>query len=152
MVMEHMPAPTSADSGASAADELSPRLDRLDALHSAWRVLAADDDDCAEIAETGRALSAYLTKIAESRSDVMPSALRNIDALLSEFEASIRQDALRRPISSLRSTLPRTLECDRRGLLDLLDVLIGDDPYGLSSIDERCCAPPERATRSATIP
>lgn len=128
-----------AGSEATDADDVTRRVDRLRALRSAWGVLApAGIGDAAdEIAETGRAITEHLSTIAGSHSDVMPSALRSIDTLLLEFETSIRFMAMGLPISQLRSALPAARARNRRGLLDLLDVLLGDGAWDRSDVGER---------------
>lgn len=108
-------------------DELSPRLARLGELRAAWSALAPAGpvEDAEEIGATGRALTDHLSNLVDSRSDVSSAALTGIDNLLSEFETSIRHVATAIPVAQLRSTLPAQAETDRRGLLQLLDVLVG---------------------------
>jgi hypothetical protein len=136
MTTEYAPAaPLACVSG----DELPARIRRMRALSSAWSALSDEsyEDEQAEITDSGRTLSAYLNRIAESRSDVMPAALKNLDTLIDEFETSVRASTLERPIASLRTALPAALERDRQSLLDLLDVLIGADAFGRSDISPR---------------
>lgn len=118
---------------------LGPRLDRLRGLRSAWAVLAPTSlvDDVDEVGATGRALTRHLSTIAESHSDVSPSALTGIDNLLAEFETSIRHVATQLPVAQLRSALPCARDEDRAGLLDLLDVLIARGPADDFGLDER---------------
>ena len=118
---------------------LGPRLDRLHGLRSAWAVLAPTSlvDDVDEIGATGRALTRHLSTIAESHSDVSPSALAGIDNLLAEFETSIRHVATQLPVAQLRSALPCARDEDRAGLNDLLDVLIARGPADDFGLDER---------------
>ncbi|GEM_PF-6449051 len=120
-------------------EQITPRLERLRSLRSAWGVLApaglvADAD---EIGATGRALTDHLSAIVKSHSDVSDAALAGIDNLLAEFEASIRHVATNVPVSALRSALPGLRDEDRRGLCDLLDLLIGDTYGSERDIAER---------------
>jgi len=109
----------------SGEHTLSPRLDRLRALRSAWGVLAPSglSTEGEQIAETGRQLTAEFATIMKSSSDPSPAALADVDAKLGRFESSIRSFASALPIPQLRSTLPAYRASNRRGLLDLLDVL-----------------------------
>lgn len=120
-------------------DALAARLERLRALRSAWGALAPAgvEDGLEAIAERGRALTEHLAKITASKSDAMESEIQEIDVLLGEFEASIRDIAAGIAVSQLRSTLPARRANDRRGLLDLLDVLIGEDAARSKSLTER---------------
>ncbi len=134
-----MTASGASSSTTSPEDPLAARVAHLAALRSAWGVLApagvSESGD--EVAASGRALTEHLARITESRSDFTPDALVGVDNLLAEFETTIRRVALEIPIAQLRSVLPRFRETHRRGLLDLLDVLIGEDPTGSNSIEAR---------------
>lgn len=123
------PSPAPSDGPSDAA--LTPRLERLRALRSAWGVLSPNvlDQRGEEIAETGRALTDHLSKVMNSENEIGSDILGGLDTLLEEFETSIRRVAVDVPISQLRSTLPAYRENDRRGLLDLLDVMLGQDPW-----------------------
>ena len=87
--------PETPEADRAIADDVTARVDRLRALRSAWGVLAPAGvgDEADEIAETGRAITEHLSTIADSHSDVMPSALTSIDTLLLEFETSRRDSA-----------------------------------------------------------
>jgi len=110
---------------------LSPHLERLLALRSAWGVLAplGFSEQGVRISEVGRVLTDRLARIRQTGEEVTPSGLWDINEQLNEFEASM-QDVVRDvSVAQLRSTLPSALRaCGREGLLDLLDVLIGKDP------------------------
>jgi len=119
-------------------EELTPRIERLRRLRSAWGLLApAGADDASEIGATGRALTDHLSSIVASHSDITPTALLGIDTLLSEFETSIQHVATSLPVSELRSSLPRCGSTERRGVLDLLDVLLAENPHSKTSVSER---------------
>ena len=134
-----MSAETSRNGDLGPDDVLTPRLDRLRDLRSAWGVLAPAGvvEDADEIGATGRALTEHLSTIVESHSDVSPKALSGIDNLLAEFETSIRHVATSVPVGRLRSALPGFRDEDRRGLLDLLDLLIAEGFPGNQGIGER---------------
>jgi len=133
-------------------DHITPRLERLRSLRSAWGVLApaglAEDAD--EIGATGRALTDHLSAIVKSHSDVSDTGLAGIDNLLAEFETSIRHVATSVPVSALRSALPGLRDEDRRGLSDLLDLLIGDSRSSQDDIAERIGAIDYLITRLCT--
>jgi len=123
----------------SSRDEIVDRLERLRTLRSAWGVLerSRDEDEVDEISETGLALSDHLSGIIRSHSDVSLEAVRSIDKLLKEFEHSIRHLATRIPLSELRASLPAYQESDRDGLLDLLDVMLGEDVQASKRVTDR---------------
>jgi hypothetical protein len=123
----------------SSDDELAPRLSRLGALRSAWGVLAPAGLTCDAdpIGEAGRALTDRISTIMNSRSDITPAALLRIDTLLVEFETSIRHVATSLHVSQLRAALPAYRETDRKGLLDLLDISLGEDLGERNSVSDR---------------
>jgi len=120
-------------------DHIAPRLERMRSLRSAWGVLAPSGlvENADEIGATGRALTDHLSAIVKSHSDVSDTGLAGIDNLLAEFETSIRHVATNVPVSALRSALPGLRGEDRRGLSDLLDLLIGDSYGSQDEIAER---------------
>lgn len=122
--------------------DLRPRLERLNALRSAWSVLAPSglSDIAAEIAETGRAVTDHFVKLTRAQDQLDPQRLVDLDALIDEFDMSMRLTASRAPIPRLRSTLPDFLVNHRRGLLDLLDVFIGNELEADRSSDGRIYA------------
>lgn len=104
--------------------ELRPRLERLRALHSAWGVLAPAGllAGGQPVAEIGALLSDHLSDLA--RRGCSEDALVSVDAGLDEFARMMRAVAFQVPIAQLRSTLPAQVGTDRRGVLDLLDLLL----------------------------
>ena len=120
-------------------DHIAPRLERMRSLRSAWGVLAPSGlaKDADEIGATGRELTDHLSAIVKSHSDISDTGLAGIDNLLAEFETSIRHVATNVPVSALRSALPGLRGEDRRGLSDLLDLLIGDSYGSQDEIAER---------------
>lgn len=107
--------------------ELRARFERLRALNSAWGVLAPFglQDDWRHVVETGRAVSGRLAELAAQpfeRRDHM--ALAKLDALLDTIESEMLGLAFEVPVAELRSTLPPRLASERRGVLDLLDLML----------------------------
>jgi hypothetical protein len=120
--------------------ELRSRFERLRILQSAWGVLAPSglSEEKQAIAETGRALSEDLKALlGEQASRQAPSALAALDAGLHELEREMREVALKVPVPQLRSTLPDRVAVDRRGVLDLLDLVLGAEIAGLNGTGER---------------
>jgi hypothetical protein len=94
-----------------------------------------------DIAETGRALSDELTKLAgQDPSERNADAIREIDTRLDAFEREMRAIALKVPVAQLRSTLPARVAPDRRGVLDLLDLILGAEIEGLGGSEGRIAA------------
>ncbi len=125
---------------AAASAELRGRLERLQALRSAWGVLAPSglSGSMQSIAETGRELGESVARLlAGAAPTADPAAVAALDARLDEFERELRDLALEVPIAQLRSTLPERLGADRRGLLDLLDLLLGAELAGLEGTSGR---------------
>jgi hypothetical protein len=129
--------------GASAATreaELHPRFERLRAQRSAWGVLAPSglSDQKQAIAEVGRALSEDLMAFL----DAAPSgedrpSLASLDARLEALECEMRDVAIEVPVAQLRSTLPEQLAVGRRGVLDLLDLILGAETAGQGDVAAR---------------
>jgi hypothetical protein len=110
---------------------LNPYLERLSVLRSAWGVLApvGFSEYGVRISEVGRVLTDRLGRIQQTGEEVTDSGLCDINEQLDEFEGSMRHVARDVSVAQLRTTLPSALRaCGRDGLLDLLDVLIGNDP------------------------
>jgi len=130
------------DSESEVGPDLRPRLERLTALRSAWSVLAPSglSDIAEEIAETGRAVTDYFVKLTRAQDQLDSKRLAGLDALIDEFDMSMRLTASRVPIPRLRSTLPAYLASHRSGLLDLLDVFIGSELEADRSSDGRIYA------------
>jgi hypothetical protein len=116
-------------------DALRERFDRLQALRSAWGVLAPSGLSVEKraVAETGRELGKALAELAQG----LPSpteeeaAIAALDARVAELERDMRDIALAVPVTQLRITLPERVSVDRRGVLDLLDLILGAEVDGL---------------------
>ena len=121
-------------------ESLRELFERFRALRSAWGVLAPSglSGDKRAVVETGRALSNVLTELAQrppSTGD--DAAIAALDARLEEFEREMRDVALDVPVTQLRATLPERLTADRRGVLDLLDLILGAEIRGLEGTRAR---------------
>ncbi len=128
------PAPQAPDAA------LQLRSERLRALRSAWGTLAPSglSAEKQRVAESGRALAEELTALASDEpGDDASAALAALDARIDELEREMRDVALRIPVAQLRSTLPERLAVDRRGVLDLLDLILGAELEGLDGIGGR---------------
>lgn len=122
---------------------LRARFERHRALRSAWGVLAPSglSAEKQDIAETGRALNDDLIKLAsQDPSGENAAAIREIDARLDALEGGMRAIGLEVPVAQLRSTLPARIAGDRRGVLDLLDLILGAEIEGLGGTEERIAA------------
>jgi len=119
---------TAGPGAATREDALRARLERLRALRSAWGVLAPSGL-CGEkqaIAESGRALSKSLTELLQAApSTGEPAAIAAFDARLEALEREMRDVALEVSVAQLRATLPERVAVDRRGVLDLMDLILG---------------------------
>ena len=101
-------------------DALRSRFERLQALQSAWGVIAPSRlfDEEHAIAESGRALSTSLSElVADDSSGGNEAAAAALDTRLDELEREMRDVALEIPVDQLRSTLPKRVALDRRGVL-----------------------------------
>jgi hypothetical protein len=123
--------------GSSTDSALRARFDRLAALRSAWGVLAPSGLAVEKqgIGETGRTLSDDLAGLFGTQ----PSSeeLAEIDARIDSLECEMRGVALKVPVVQLRSTLPEVVAVDRRGVLDLLDLILGAEIAGLAGTEAR---------------
>jgi hypothetical protein len=122
---------------------LRARFERHRALRSAWGVLAPSglSTERQDIAETGRALNDELMKLAsQNPSSGNAAEIREIDTRLDAFECEMRAIAVGVPVAQLRSTLPPQVAIDRRGVLDLLDLMLGAEIDGLSGTESRIAA------------
>lgn len=107
---------------------LRARFEHLRALNSAWNVLAPLGLSSAgrHIVETGRAISDELTRLAAQPFEERDrAALPKLDEMLADDESEMRTLAFQAPVAQLRATLPGQISSQRRGLLDLLDVMLG---------------------------
>jgi len=114
--------------------------ERLQALRSAWGVLAPSQvsGENQVIAETGRALNESLKQLLESEpSDDDAAAIAALRARLDELERQMRDVALEVPVPELRTTLPDRIAVDRRGVLDLLDLVLSAEVAGLDGTRAR---------------
>ncbi len=119
---------TGGESASPGDSVLSEHAERLQALRSAWGVLAASrlSDANQDIAEVGRALGEGLAKLRdEEPSTQAPAAVALLGTRLDALERDMREVALAVPVAQLRSTLPPRVGVDRRGVLDLLDLVLG---------------------------
>jgi hypothetical protein len=116
------------------------RFERLRALQSAWGVLAPSglSGEKNAIAEAGRALSNDLTELSVSGlSGGDETTIPALDKRLDGLETEMREVALKVPVAQLRSTLPERLAVDRRGVLDLLDLILGAEVAALPGTQQR---------------
>ncbi len=115
-------------------------IERLRALRSAWGVLAPSGlaDENQSINQTGRELSNGLVELLDGEPSSEDRAkIAALDARLDELEREMRDVALKVPVSQLRSTLPEQVAIDRRGVLDLLDLVLGAETAGLDGTRAR---------------
>ncbi len=125
--------------------ELRARFTRLGALNAAWAVLANFElsSEARHLSDAGRALSAELVRISAQPLELRDHArLPKLDGMLDTIEHEIRTLAFEVPVAQLRATLPARLASDRRGLLDLLDLMLvaeidGHEGFGgrISALD-----------------
>ena len=121
-------------------ESLRELFERFRTLRSAWGVLAPSgvSGQKRAVVETGRALSKALTELAQGPpSTGDDAAIAALDARLEEFEREMREVALEVPVTQLRATLPERLTADRRGVLDLLDLILGAEIRGLEGTRAR---------------
>jgi len=109
----------------SALRELAARFQ---ALRSAWGVIAPS-----VVAEAKQAIAAAGRELRQELAELVPGepcgrdpqAIAALDERLAELEASMRDVALGVSVAQLRSTLPERVGVDRRGVLCLLDLILG---------------------------
>jgi hypothetical protein len=121
-------------------ESLRELVERFRTLRSAWGVLAPSGLSAQKraVVETGRALSKALTELAQGPpSTGEDAAIAALDARLEDFERDMRDVALEVPVTQLRATLPERLTADRRGVLDLLDLILGAEIRGLEGTRAR---------------
>ncbi len=116
------------DAASANGTPLANRLERLRALRSAFGALApsAVTEAGREIAVAGRALTQRLAEASSAQAPPSVVALAQIDTALDAFESTMRRLACGIAVAQLRSTLPGRMANDRRSVLDLLDLLLGD--------------------------
>jgi hypothetical protein len=113
-----------------AEDAQRDRVERLRALRSASGVLAG-------AGSSARASSAALADLARAGLPGDASEGAEFDASLDRLEREMRKIALETPIDRLRATLAEGVVADRRGVLDLLDLVVGAELEGPEGIDAR---------------
>ncbi len=118
---------------------LALRLERLRALRSAFGALApsAVTEAGREIAEAGRALTRRLAEASREPAPPSAIALAQIDTALDAFESTMRRLACGVAVAQLRATLPGRMSNDRRSVLDLLDLMLGDGIDDLQRLSDR---------------
>lgn len=110
--------------------EPQSRAARLRALHSAWELIGPSSalHGAQHIGEIGRLLRDEIDELKRSGLLLRESGLvQEIDARIDAYEAEMRGVALEIPVSELRSMLPAQVTRNRRGMLDLLDLLLGGE-------------------------
>jgi len=115
-------------------------IERLRALRSAWGVLAPSglSAEKTDIAETGRALNDDLMELIghdATNPDLAVNAI--IEARLDSLESEMCSIAFKIPVAQLRSTLPECVSHNRRGVLDLLDLMLSAELRGLDGTRAR---------------
>ena len=124
----------------SQADALRICSERFQALRSAWGALAPSGifGENQVIAQTGRALSESLTRLLRDEGAAGdPAAVPALEARLDELEREMLDVSLEVPVAQLRSTLPERSAVDRRGVLDLLDLILGAELSGREGMRAR---------------
>jgi len=108
---------------------LNHLIERQRALQSAWGVLSPSglSSEKSDIVRAGRALNDELTALANpgaSQSAPDEEATFEMNVRLDALENQVRELAFKISIPQLRTTLPHQVSLDRRGVLDLLDLMI----------------------------
>jgi len=106
---------------------LTALIDRQRALRSAWGVLAPSglSTEKNDIAETGRTLNDDLMElVSRAATDPDFEAMAEIESRLDSLECEMRVVACKISVSQLRATLPDCVSHNRRGVLDLLDLML----------------------------
>ncbi len=132
--------PGGQERGTGLAPALSALVEHLSALRSAWGVLAPSglSAEKTDIAETGRTLNDDLMALIghdETHPDLAANAL--LEARLDSLESEMRTIAFKVPVAQLRTTLPECVSHNRRGMLDLLDLMLGAELLGLDGTRTR---------------
>jgi hypothetical protein len=122
--------------------ELRARFEHVRALNSAWATLAPFEisADAQHIFEAGRAIAEDQRQLASQSSERRdPAALPKLDKLLDATGQELLALAVQVPVAQLRANLPGRLAGERRGLLDLLDLMLGAELEGLDGAAGRIC-------------
>jgi hypothetical protein len=132
-------APQTPDAVCASHAALGLRLERLRALRSAFGALApsAVTEAGREIAVAGRDLTERLAEAARAPAPPSAIALTQIDTALDAFESTMRRLACGIAVAQLRSTLPGRMSNDRRSVLDLLDLMLGDGIEDARNLSDR---------------
>lgn len=111
-----------------ASESLEHLAERLRAAQSVWTVLAPSclSSTGREIVEAGRAAHQEIETLSQRSGGPDDTGALRASARIDGLETSICGVAFAIPIAQLRATLPTFLRSNRRGLLDLLDMLAGD--------------------------
>ncbi|MBW2275097.1 MAG: hypothetical protein JRG96_17660 [Deltaproteobacteria bacterium] len=109
-------------------DGAAPLAERLRAMESAWGVLAPSclSTSGEEIVHAGRDLREALSVTVEGAGGVGEKKLSEASERLDWLEGAVSRVAFEIQPTQLRSTLPDCVKSNRRGLLDLLDLLARD--------------------------
>jgi len=132
--------PGGKERGTGLAPALSALVEHLSALRSAWGVLAPSglSAEKTDIADTGRTLNDDLIALIghdATHPDLAANAL--LEARLDSLESEMRTIAFKVPVAQLRTTLPECVSHNRRGVLDLLDLMLGAELLGLDGTRTR---------------
>jgi len=122
------------------APGLSVLVEHLRALHSAWDVLALSGfaAEKTDIAETASTLNDDLMEFV-GRDGTTPDLAVNaqLEERLYALEAEMREIAFKIPVAQLRSTIPDCVAHNRRGVLDLLDLMLFAELLGINGTSAR---------------
>jgi hypothetical protein len=121
---------------------LGQLIERQRALRSAWGVLSPSGlaSEKSEIAVAGRALNDELRELADqgaSDSNASEIAIFEMNARLDALERQMREIAFKISVPQLRLTLPQQVSVDRRGVLDLLDLMLGAELLDQAGTERR---------------
>ncbi len=122
------------------APGLSALIEHLRALRSAWSVLAPSglSAEKTDIAEFGRTLNDDLMEfVSRDGATTDLAANAQLEARLYALEAEMREIAFKISVVQLRSTLPDCATHNRRGVLDLLDLMLGAELLGIDGASAR---------------
>ena len=109
-------------------EEIRTRVARARSLHAGWSVIASctRPNERQRIADAGRRIQDELVRPStELIGFVRAPGLGALDAALDALERDMREVAGAVSIAQLRSVVPAQLRQDPRGVLDLLDLLLG---------------------------
>jgi hypothetical protein len=122
------------------APGLSALVEHLRALRSAWDVLALSglSAEKPDIAETWCTLNDDLMEfVGRDGTTLDLAATAQLEARLYALEAEMREIAFNIPVAQLQSTLPDCTAHNRRGVLDLLDLMLFAELLGSKGISAR---------------